>query len=68
MAILGVSFISLACVSSETHNLQAVLTRESTHEVIGSTQGWSVGWLVEWRKPSLYANDPRDEEAVYFER
>ena len=27
--------------------------------------GQAVGWLVEWL---LYANEPRDEEAVYFER
>ena len=27
--------------------------------------GQAVGWLVEWL---LYANEPCDEEAVYFER
>ena len=30
--------------------------------------GRSVGWLVEWCKLSLYANELHDEEVVYFER
>ena len=34
----------------------------------GYRVGRLVGWLVEWCKLSLYANEPRDEEAVYFER
>ena len=27
---------------------QNFLARESIHEVIESTQGWSLGWLVGW--------------------
>ena len=30
--------------------------------------GRLVGWLVEWYKLSLYANEPRDEEAVLIFR
>ena len=30
--------------------------------------GWSVGLSVEWCKLSFYANEPCDEEVVYFER
>ena len=44
------------------------LSRKYIHEVIGSSPGRSVDWSLEWCKLSLYANESRDEEAIYFER